>query len=146
MILDILHVILHLVNGKLLATTIQILGRGYVAWVILPYQLRQLDYNNSVIRLFVAWAIADIVRYGFYLKKQSKLFKWLRYSCFIILYPIGVFGGELPLIYAHYSTTKKSGELFLMLTYVPLFPYMYIHMIKQRVKNLSQKKIQKISK
>lgn len=53
--------------------------------------------------MFCSWSIAEIIRYGYYLHKNSKLIKWLRYNAFIINYPIGVILGELVTIWNFYK-------------------------------------------
>ncbi|CAL6069605.1 Protein_tyrosine phosphatase-like protein [Hexamita inflata] len=146
MVLDILHVILKLVKGQILSTTLQIFSRVYVAWVILPNQLLHNNFNIWNVCMFTAWSLAEITRYGFYLRKNSSLIKWFRYSMFIVLYPLGVFAGEVPLIYQHYVQFKWVGELVLLIAYIPLLPYMFIHMLKQRSKSLKGKKENKEKK
>ncbi|XP_070264165.1 very-long-chain (3R)-3-hydroxyacyl-CoA dehydratase 1 isoform X1 [Myotis yumanensis] len=77
-----------------------------------------------------------------------------RYNFFIILYPVGV-AGELLTIYAALPYVKKTGMFsirlpnkynisfdyyyFLLITmasYIPLFPQLYFHMLRQRRKVL----------
>ncbi|KAH0627498.1 hypothetical protein JD844_003266, partial [Phrynosoma platyrhinos] len=77
-----------------------------------------------------------------------------RYNLFIILYPVGVVG-ELLTIYAALPYVKKSGMfsvrlpnkynvsfdyyyflLIIMASYIPLFPQLYFHMLRQRRKVL----------
>ena len=53
--------------------------------------------------MFSSWSIAEIIRYGYYLHKDSKIIKWLRYNVFIINYPIGVILGELFTIWNYYK-------------------------------------------
>ncbi|EIE27823.1 hypothetical protein COCSUDRAFT_83443 [Coccomyxa subellipsoidea C-169] len=63
----------------------------------------QLWHHWAVPVLFIAWALADISRYPWYAAAQigtpPKLLTWLRYTAFVPLYPLGIFGGEMPLIY-----------------------------------------------
>jgi hypothetical protein len=44
--------------------------------------------------MLLAWFIAEIIRYAYYVSGmfnvQGKLITWLRYSAFIICYPVGV--------------------------------------------------------
>ncbi|XP_048403656.1 very-long-chain (3R)-3-hydroxyacyl-CoA dehydratase 1 isoform X2 [Stegostoma tigrinum] len=77
-----------------------------------------------------------------------------RYNFFIILYPIGVVG-ELLTIYGALPFVKKSGMyslrlpnkfnvsfdyytclIIVMIAYIPLFPQLYFHMLRQRRKVL----------
>jgi very-long-chain (3R)-3-hydroxyacyl-CoA dehydratase len=42
--------------------------------------------------LLMTWAVSEVIRYPYYLaavtKKPPQLLEWLRYSAFIILYPM----------------------------------------------------------
>eukprot|EP00070_Physeter_catodon_P044183 XP_028351077.1 very-long-chain (3R)-3-hydroxyacyl-CoA dehydratase 1 isoform X1 [Physeter catodon] len=119
-----------------------------------------LDIQNeeSVVLFLVAWTVTEITRYSFYtfslLDHLPYFVKWARYNFFIILYPVGV-AGELLTIYAALPYVKKTGMLsirlpnkynvsfdyyyFLLITmasYIPLFPQLYFHMLRQRRKVL----------
>uniref|UniRef100_A0A1A8F958 Very-long-chain (3R)-3-hydroxyacyl-CoA dehydratase n=1 Tax=Nothobranchius korthausae TaxID=1143690 RepID=A0A1A8F958_9TELE len=73
-----------------------------------------------------------------------------RYNFFIVLYPLGV-AGELLTIYAALPFVRRSGMysmrlpnkynvsfdyyyclIIVMLSYIPLFPQLYLHMLRQR--------------
>jgi very-long-chain (3R)-3-hydroxyacyl-CoA dehydratase len=139
MVLDILHVLLKLVPGNIVITVIQVASRLYVAWVLLPSQAAPLPWNYI---MFTAWSLAEIIRYLYYNAQSHKTFTFLRYSAFIVLYPLGVLTGELPLIYEHFVNTKALGQkrawidLLIFVTYIPGFPYLYLHMLKLRKKKL----------
>lgn len=104
----------------------------------------------------LAWSITEIIRYSYYtlniINSVPYILIWLRYTTFIILYPIGV-TGELLCFYWAQDYAKKTGvwsiELpnkyndtfsyyyflwIVMLLYIPLFPQMYLHMFAQRRK------------
>jgi len=107
----------------------------------------------------LAWSITEIIRYGYYacnlLNYVPKILVWLRYTTFIVLYPIGV-TGELWCYYsaqeyAQANVHAYSMELpnkynfafsfyyclwFIMLSYIPFFPHLYLHMFSQRNKIL----------
>ena len=82
------------------------------------------------------------------------IFYLLRYTFFIVAYPVGV-SGELLVSYAGLDYAKSKGVfsidlpnklnftfnfylimIFVMLIYIPLFPPMYFHMFGQRKKVL----------
>ena len=52
--------------------------------------------------MFFSWSIAEINSYGYYLHKDSKFIRFLRYNLFIINYPVGVIIGELITIWNYY--------------------------------------------
>ncbi|MBN3325459.1 HACD2 dehydratase, partial [Atractosteus spatula] len=120
---------------------------------------RPVQNEDSVLLFVVAWTITEIIRYSFYtfslLNHLPYLIKWARYTLFIVLYPMGV-TGELLTIYAALPYVRETGMYsirlpnkfnfsfdyytFLILTmvsYIPLFPQLYFHMLRQRKKVLA---------
>ncbi|OXB65576.1 hypothetical protein ASZ78_015036 [Callipepla squamata] len=121
--------------------------------------LLEVQTEDSVLLFVVAWTITEIIRYSFYtfslLNHLPYLIKWARYTLFIILYPMGV-SGELLTIYAALPFVRQSGLysislpnkynfsfdyytflILVMISYIPLFPQLYFHMLRQRRKVLS---------
>jgi len=101
-----------------------------------------------------------MIRYSMYaiqlVASPPYFLTWLRYTFFIIAYPVGV-TGELLCSYAGFWEAKDSETLSLslpnwlnvtfyypaviaviMAMYVPLFPPMYMHMFAQRKKILAK--------
>ncbi|TKC37979.1 hypothetical protein EI555_015704, partial [Monodon monoceros] len=122
------------------------------------FALLEIQNEESVVLFLVAWTVTEITRYSFYtfslLDHLPYFVKWARYNFFIILYPVGV-AGELLTIYAALPYVKKTGMFsirlpnkynvsfdyyyFLLITmasYIPLFPQLYFHMLRQRRKVL----------
>mmetsp|Transcript_13125 Transcript_13125/g.41528 ORF Transcript_13125/g.41528 Transcript_13125/m.41528 type:complete len:116 (+) Transcript_13125:490-837(+) len=110
----------------------------------------------------LAWCSSEIIRYGFFAFKEAGMspyvLLWLRYTGFIILYPIGV-SSELGLTYMALPAIKATGmynyympnalnfafdyHAFLivgMLAYIPGFPQLYFYMLGQRKKQLGSSK------
>jgi hypothetical protein len=85
--LEILYVLAGVTKGSLLPTLLQFLGRIVVA---LFYFRPHVPALLSILVL-LPWAIADLVRYAFYLRR-GKIITFLRYNLFIVLYPIGILG------------------------------------------------------
>lgn len=73
--------------------------------------LTQVQKHAAVLPLFLAWSIADIIRYAWYAAgpRAPHWLTWLRYSAFIPLYPIGIFAGEMPIIRAAIPYIAKRG-------------------------------------
>uniref|UniRef100_A0A8C9I7D6 Very-long-chain (3R)-3-hydroxyacyl-CoA dehydratase n=1 Tax=Piliocolobus tephrosceles TaxID=591936 RepID=A0A8C9I7D6_9PRIM len=111
---------------------------------------------------FYTFSLLDHLPYFIKWASSSNNDKWCvpaaclkcRYNFFIILYPVGV-AGELLTIYAALPYVKKTGMFsirlpnkynvsfdyyyFLLITmasYIPLFPQLYFHMLRQRRKVL----------
>lgn len=140
MFLDIVHAILKLSSGNVFATCLQVASRIYVVWAIVRYQPGPNIWNYC---MYAAWSIAEIIRYQYYIHKSNHgILLFLRYNAFIILYPIGIFAGEMPLIYQNYKITRNRIHFYILFLYVPFFPYLYLHMLKLRKKKTAQKKIQ----
>jgi len=97
-----------------------------------------------------------VIRYGYYALGltgwNSSLVTWLRYTLFVVLYPMGVTGelwccmASIPTIKAEnpFSVTMPNSLnvtfnfhvalIGIMLSYIPFFPQLYLHMFSQRRK------------
>ncbi|KAF3827494.1 hypothetical protein GH733_002980 [Mirounga leonina] len=134
-------------------TSRSILGPGTLPLCLL------VQSEDSVLLFVIAWTITEIIRYSFYtfslLNHLPYLIKWARYTLFIVLYPMGV-SGELLTIYAALPFVRQAGLysislpnkynfsfdyyaflILIMISYIPIFPQLYFHMIHQRRKVLS---------
>ena len=111
--------------------------------------------------LMYAWGVTEVVRYSYFAMKLiwpkaggrgAELLTRLRYSTFIILYPLGV-SSELVLVYRAFDAIKALRPYCIDLpnafnfafdyptaakltaaSYVIFFPKLYAHMFKQRRK------------
>ncbi|XP_048367232.1 very-long-chain (3R)-3-hydroxyacyl-CoA dehydratase 1 isoform X2 [Sphaerodactylus townsendi] len=154
-LLEIIHCAV--VHTSVLVTWVQVSSRIFMVWFI-THSIKQIQNEESVILFLVVWTVTEITRYSFYtfnmLNHLPYFIKWARYNFFIILYPVGVVG-ELLTIYAALPYVKRSGMfsvrlpnkynvsfdyyyflLIIMASYVPLFPQLYFHMLRQRRKVL----------
>jgi very-long-chain (3R)-3-hydroxyacyl-CoA dehydratase len=119
--------------------------------------------SSWIFNITTAWSLAEIIRYGYYLYLSigvpPKTIIWIRYSAFIILYPIGVFS-ELMTLKDAYGKIKQccprvySFEMpnefnisfdylyFIWLLVIPGycvgFPFLYSYMFQQRNKKLAK--------
>jgi very-long-chain (3R)-3-hydroxyacyl-CoA dehydratase len=94
---------------------------------------------DSVIKsMFYAWCIAEIIRYAYYVtqlfKNENKTITWLRYSAFIICYPIGLTCEFFVMytVFKHNDIVIKILMVIVAIVYVFLFPRLYLHLLKQR--------------
>ncbi|XP_033021686.1 very-long-chain (3R)-3-hydroxyacyl-CoA dehydratase 1 isoform X5 [Lacerta agilis] len=156
-LLEIIHCAVGVVHTSMLVTGVQVSSRIFMVWFI-THSVKQIQNEDSVILFLVVWTVTEITRYSFYtfnmLNHLPYFIKWARYNFFIILYPVGVIG-ELLTIYAALPYVKRSGMfsvrlpnkynvsfdyyyflLVVMASYVPLFPQLYFHMLRQRRKVL----------
>ncbi|KAI5929799.1 very-long-chain (3R)-3-hydroxyacyl-CoA dehydratase 1 isoform X3 [Manis javanica] len=156
-LLEIVHCLIGIVPTSVLVAGVQVSSRIFMVWLI-THSIKPIQNEESVVLFLVAWTVTEITRYSFYtfnlLNHLPYFIKWARYNFFIILYPVGV-AGELLTIYAALPYVKKSGMFsirlpnkynvsfdyyyFLLITmasYIPLFPQLYFHMLRQRRKVL----------
>lgn len=124
----------------------------------------KMDVNAKT--LCIAWGVTEVVRYLFYFfrvlnpkREPPKVLVWLRYTLFLVLYPLGV-ASELALAHASLEPLAKSKILdvlqmpnainvslhgptlmrVFMCCYLPLWPLLFSYMLKQRRKVLGATK------
>lgn len=159
-ILEVLHCAVGLVPSSVVITAFQVASRLFLTWAV-AHSVPQVHDNAGVAGFIFAWSITEVIRYSFYafslLDKLPYILQWCRYTFFYFLYPIGV-TGELVTIYSSLGYVSKSGlysvsmpnrlnfsfdfHLFLMVvmfSYIPIFPQLYFHMIRQRKKVIGGK-------
>uniref|UniRef100_A0A3B3ZFZ3 Very-long-chain (3R)-3-hydroxyacyl-CoA dehydratase n=1 Tax=Periophthalmus magnuspinnatus TaxID=409849 RepID=A0A3B3ZFZ3_9GOBI len=145
--------ILGIVRTSVIVTGVQVCSRIFMVWFI-TNSIRQIQNEESVILFLVVWTVTEITRYSYYtfklLHHLPYFIKWARYNLFIVLYPLGVIG-ELLTIYAALPFVRRTGMysmrlpnkynvsfdyyyclIIVMLSYIPLFPQLYFHMLRQR--------------
>ncbi|XP_010076276.1 PREDICTED: very-long-chain (3R)-3-hydroxyacyl-CoA dehydratase 2 [Pterocles gutturalis] len=157
-LLEILHCAFGIVPSSVVLTAFQVMSRVFLTWAV-THSVKEVQSEDSVLLFVVAWTITEIIRYSFYtfslLNHLPYLIKWARYTLFIVLYPMGV-SGELLTIYAALPFVRQSGLysislpnkynfsfdyytflILVMISYIPIFPQLYFHMLHQRRKVLS---------
>ncbi|KAM3917876.1 very-long-chain (3R)-3-hydroxyacyl-CoA dehydratase 2 [Leptodactylus fuscus] len=156
-LLEIVHCALGIVPSSVVLTAFQVLSRVFLTWAV-THSVREVQNEDSVLLFVVAWTITEIIRYSFYtfslLNHLPYIIKWARYTLFIVLYPMGV-AGELLTIYAALPSVQQTGLysislpnkynfsfdyytflILVMVSYIPIFPQLYFHMLHQRRKVL----------
>ncbi|KAI8506133.1 hypothetical protein Bbelb_164860 [Branchiostoma belcheri] len=154
-LLEIIHAALGIVPSNVLLTAFQVFSRVFLVWGVMhPFKEAQTSLGASL--CIAAWTITEIIRYSFYtfalLNMKPYILQWCRYTFFIVLYPIGV-TGELLAIYSSLAPAAEQKAFSLempnplnvsfyyhyflvgvMFTYIPIFPQLYFHMVRQRRK------------
>ncbi|XP_056439586.1 very-long-chain (3R)-3-hydroxyacyl-CoA dehydratase 1 [Gadus chalcogrammus] len=151
------HCAIGIVRTSVIVTGVQVCSRIFMVWFIAS-SIRQVQSEESVILFLVVWTVTEITRYSYYtfnlLHQVPYFIKWARYNLFIVLYPLGVVG-ELLTIYAALPIVRRTAMYSLrlpnkynvsfdyyyfliiaMLSYIPLFPQLFFHMLRQRRKVL----------
>ncbi|XP_012495070.1 PREDICTED: very-long-chain (3R)-3-hydroxyacyl-CoA dehydratase 2 [Propithecus coquereli] len=147
-----------IVPSSVVLTSFQVMSRVFIIWAV-THSVKEVQSEDSVLLFVIAWTITEIIRYSFYtfslLNHLPYLIKWARYTLFIVLYPMGV-SGELLTMYAALPFVRQAGLysislpnkynfsfdyyaflILIMISYIPIFPQLYFHMIHQRRKVLS---------
>ena len=144
-ILEILHAAMKWVKSPVASTAAQVFSRVLVVILINVFYYNGSLVTSSVamkgvIIVSIAWGITELVRYSFYLlslfDKQPSWLLWMRYTFFIVLYPLGVTGEWLiivtPLV-VHFTLGLYAAMVgFLAISYIYYFPVLYMYMWKQR--------------
>ncbi|XP_028663915.1 very-long-chain (3R)-3-hydroxyacyl-CoA dehydratase 2 [Erpetoichthys calabaricus] len=157
-LLEILHCAVGIVPSSVVLTGFQVMSRVFLTWAV-THSVKEVQNEDSVLLFVVAWTVTEIIRYSFYtfslLNHLPYLIKWARYTLFIVLYPMGV-AGELLTIHAALPYVQKTGLYsvklpnklnfsfdyytfltLVMISYIPIFPQLYFHMLRQRKKVLA---------
>lgn len=127
-------------NAMLLPTLLQLSSRLFISFLSVMYDLNHLYYNI----MCFSWYLSDCIRYLYYIFR-TKLFKFMRYNFFIVLYPLGT-GIEIYFLNQVYFKHKHILRYIIgviTIIYLPGFVYLYWHMIRQRRKvnkNINQGK------
>eukprot|EP00742_Colponemidia_sp_Colp-10_P001007 GILJ01001089.1.p1 GENE.GILJ01001089.1~~GILJ01001089.1.p1 ORF type:complete len:219 (+),score=14.38 GILJ01001089.1:35-691(+) len=160
-LLEIVHPILGLVKSPVVTTAIQVFSRILVLWGAFE-AVPESRHSVFVLPTVFAWSLVEIIRYSFYalnlLGSVPGPLKWLRYTAFILLYPLGI-SGEIGSIVTGLPIVKSTGMysypmpnrlnfgfdfyvflILALLAYIPGSPVMYGHMLKQRKSALSRAK------
>jgi hypothetical protein len=176
-IMEVVHAAARIVKSPVGITAMQVASRLWCLWgivvpcahVVIPgglfpqSMLTSLGlpswFNINFISLMTAWGASEVIRYGFFALKEAfgtppYISTWLRYSGFLVLYPIGV-SSELTMAWLALPFIKQTGlwsvelpnswnfgfsyfalNILIMLTYIPGLPQLYGYMLVQRKKVL----------
>lgn len=148
-VLEIVHVLLKWVKSPVASTAVQVFSRILIL-VFINLFIRQhaplFVFNTGVLIVSLAWGFTELVRYSLYFLslfgKQPAALLWMRYSFFIVLYPLGVTGEWLILATPLFANgiSFNAYTLFLVLAlmaYVYYFPVLYKYMWTQRKTKLA---------
>ncbi|CAP68779.1 uncharacterized protein PODANS_7_7470 [Podospora anserina S mat+] len=148
-VMEILHALTGVVPAPVFTTLMQVASRLFLMYAItLPFPQLNASYWYS--SMLCAWATTEVIRYTYFVFKQfdriPASLHWLRYSAFLILYPIGISSEVAMTLRALWG--PASSEAFawsswypyalgaVLLSYIPGSVVLYGHMLKQRRKYL----------
>ncbi|KAI8818823.1 Ptplb-like protein [Fimicolochytrium jonesii] len=143
-LLEIVHAALGLVKAPVGTTTIQVFSRLLLVHGVLSLvKLPEIRNHWAVSSMFGAWAVADFVRYIYYVFNLAgsvpAIVQWARYTFFFVLYPVGA-GSEWILLIKSLPHVKAIDEriYYLYIAIACIYPpglyTMYTYMMAQRRK------------
>ncbi|CAG9568206.1 putative protein tyrosine phosphatase [Leishmania major strain Friedlin] len=158
---EIFHAAFGIVRSPVGTTFLQVLSRLIVLYGAV--RIGDTDSTKSLVfvQMLVAWCLSEIIRYSFYganlLRVNVASLTWLRYSAFMVLYPVGITGEigclykALPYIKKHKPWTVElpnklnftfswyNAVWFILLGIYPYGSYvMYSYMLAQRRKTFAK--------
>lgn len=147
-VLEVVHAGMKWVRSPVFNTFIQVFSRILVV-VFINITARQELITilgvSGVMLVTVAWGVTEIIRYSYYAAslggKEFYPLTFLRYTLFIVLYPLGVTGEWLILLSVMQMNQWALSILNIfvgavLLSYLPFFPKLYLYMWRQRQKKL----------
>ncbi|KAL2239523.1 very-long-chain (3R)-3-hydroxyacyl-CoA dehydratase 2 [Sesamum indicum] len=157
--LEVIHGAIGIVPSGALLPLMQWGGRTHFLLAIVR-RIHEVQELPSVFITFVAWSLSEIIRYSHYalncLGCSPNWMTFIRYNAFIVLYPIGLFPGEMWLMYQALPFIKKenlyadtlpfSYDKFvkaLLFSYPFLWMKLYLHLFKQRRSKLGKQQKKK---
>jgi len=158
-LLEVVHAMVGLVRSPVMTTLMQVASRIVLTWGI-ANAVPVAQNHYFLTSMVAAWGVTEVIRYSFYALntlngKAPYFLTWLRYTLFYVLYPLGV-ASELGLIIVSLSWIKQADIysihmpnswnfafsyyyfLYVMIaSYIPFFPQLFMHMVRQRSRSLS---------
>jgi very-long-chain (3R)-3-hydroxyacyl-CoA dehydratase len=82
-----------IVPAPFFTTAMQVASRLFLMWAVC-YPFPELNGSAWYSSMLLAWSTTEVIRYSYFALKQFDAvpgwLHWLRYSAFLILYPIGI--------------------------------------------------------
>ncbi|KAM0026356.1 putative very-long-chain (3R)-3-hydroxyacyl-CoA dehydratase [Helianthus debilis subsp. tardiflorus] len=148
--IEVIHGVLGIVPSGFLFPLMQWGGRTHFLLAIVR-KIYEVQESPAVLITFVAWCCIEIIRYPFYalscLGSCPPFLTYLRYTVFIVIYPIGVVGEmwimyqSLPVIleknlYADYFAAVLFSYYTFVKAVLICYPFLwlqlYLYLFKQR--------------
>ncbi|KAK4883221.1 hypothetical protein RN001_006540 [Aquatica leii] len=163
-ILQFSEVILLLIGwkpGAFLPSILQIGGRLLIIYLLIEPEPR-LQIDSCIFFLYLVWSAVEIIRYPYYIMQVCKIkvsfLTWLRYTVWIVLYPIGFtcegtvlyksipflddskrFSISMPNPYNITFSLVTVIRIYLLLFFIPTVYVLMSHMYKARAKKYGTK-------
>ncbi|KAJ8311282.1 hypothetical protein KUTeg_011167 [Tegillarca granosa] len=132
-VLEILHCACGFVRSGVMLTALQVFSRVFITWGV-AYSLKSVQLGPSVLMFVGAWSITEVIRYAFYFFNLGELLTVIN----------GLDEAKRTQIYSYSLPNALNVSfnfhyflIFFMLSYIPVFPQLYTHMLAQRKKIIS---------
>lgn len=155
--LEVVHGAIGIVPSGVLFPLMQWGGRTHFLLAIVR-RIHEVQELSAVFITFFAWSLTEVIRYSHYALNISgdcpSWLTYLRYTLFIVLYPMGLAPGEMWLMYQALPYIKEKnlyGDFFasvpfsyynfvtvVLLIYPFLWLNLYLHLFKQRRSKLGK--------
>ncbi|CAH9073037.1 unnamed protein product [Cuscuta europaea] len=152
--LEVLHGALGIVPSGVLLPLMQWGGRIHFL-LALVRSINEVQELPAVFITFLAWSLSEVIRYSHYalncISTPPYWVTFIRYTAFIVLYPIGIAPGEMWLMYQALPVIKEKKlytdrlpfsyynfVVVLLLLYPLLWLKLYLHLFKQRRSKLGK--------
>ncbi|CAK7245532.1 MAG: hypothetical protein STHCBS139747_007116 [Sporothrix thermara] len=165
-LLEIVHSLLGVVRAPIFTTAMQVASRLLLMWAVVYPFPNATTSSIFYTSMLLAWSLTEVIRYFYFALSLSRSagsgssgagvadppvpdwFTILRYSTFLVLYPMGI-SSEVRLIYLAAATPGAAETLHplypyalyvVLAIYVPGSYILYTHMLAQRRKVLRRLK------
>lgn len=151
---QITHISTGIVRSDPVTAAAQVASRYVAVWAV-QYPFPALCSSPIYSSMLFAWSVTEVIRYSYLALKlagqEPYAFTWVRYSSYLVLYPVGILS-EMGMMYLALGPAgQKFGQLYQLLLLSCLFiiwpagAYILIgHMNKQRRKVLMAAKAQDV--
>ncbi|URD89384.1 Protein tyrosine phosphatase-like protein, PTPLA [Musa troglodytarum] len=159
---EVVHAAAGLVPSGVMLALMQWGGRTHFLLAILR-QIPEVQGLPSVFITFMSWSMTEVIRYPHYALScigiSLSWLTYLRYTAFIILYPIGIAPGEMWLMYQALPFIKERNlyadffgrlsisyyhfVLAVLICYPVLWLKLYLHLFRQRGSKLGKHQTKK---
>lgn len=158
-VLEVVHALIGLVPSGVAVVLPQVYSRVFLVCGCL-LATESAPVSPGLPLCILAWSITEIIRYAYYtlnlINSVPETLLFLRYSTFLFLYPLGITGELLCMYHSLDEIAEKQlftismpnawnvafnyyyFLVFYMFLYIPIFPFLYGHMLAQRRKMLSK--------
>jgi very-long-chain (3R)-3-hydroxyacyl-CoA dehydratase len=148
-VMEVLHSLFGIVRAPLFTTVMQIASRILLVWGIAYPFPASTAASPAYTTMLIAWSVTEVIRYSYFVfvlrgAGVPRLWTWLRYNTFLVLYPLGI-SSECWLVYKAMGPAGKWrqeatwGLGAILAVYVPGSYILFTHMLKQRRKIMSGK-------